>query len=559
MEARMQMQAAQVSHAAIVSHGQSDRAMKMKSILDSGYAASQRAYNLGQFDPHLDPQSYINGNPNTDAIAAIRQARRLLNDRAMNDPVMIHAVETDCDSMLGEGIIPSPDSRHDDLELKEEIDEMVEGCWSDHFETLNIDIHGQTDIYGLQWKAEYIKGVEGEVLWQKIWNSKTDVDKKGLKHPLQLEILSCRWLADDVAFYEYRGVSYPVIGGIVINPKNKGRIGYMLYKNDPDSSYSNEAIFVPAKFIIHDANCKQAGQIRGWSKFAAVVPKFHDLNDIDDAAAKRAKVDAAMGVIVEMPPFFAPGGAGAVSDGNEDGDFAYGASDSFSAQLPQDGTGLPVSGGGAPINYIQSGQIMRVHNGSKVHVIQPQPSGVYEPITRSGMRRIAMAAGQTYESISKDYSQTNFISGRLAKGPVNRGMRRRQWNWKIVVGDPIWQDFITGCYNMNAWGYDGYPSFEDIQPRHVRWAFPIPDSADPEGEARAERMLVQMGKISHDEMISRSGADPRQTYRGIRKSYDLARLNGLNLDQFIFSGNGGNIDSTSGLAEAVSQELMKGK
>lgn len=558
MEARLSIQAAHVSHSAILAGGENSRSAQMKNILDNGYSGVERAYNIGQFDPHIDPQSYINGNPNTDALAAIKQARRLLNDRAMNDPLMIHALETDCDSMLGEGIIPSPDSSHEDPILKNEIDELVDICWSDHFETTNIDVHGQTDIFGLQWKAEYIKGVEGEVLWQKFWNSKSDVERKGIKHPYQLEVLSCKYLADEVQFYEIRGVKYPVVGGIVLNPKNKSRVGYMLYKNDPDSSYSNEIFFVAAKYIIHDANCKQAGQIRGWSKFAPVVPKFHDLNDIDDSAAKRAKVDAAMGVMVEMPPFFSPGGGGTVNDGNEDDNFSYG-SDSFSPQLPRDGTGLPVSGGGVPINYVQSGMVSRIHNGSKVHVIQPQPSGVYEPVVRSGMRRVAMAAGQTYESISKDYSQTNFISGRLAKGPVNRAMRRRQWQWKICIGDQIWRDFIVGCYNMNAWGFDGYPSFEDIKPGDVRWSFPIPDSADPEGEARAERMLVQMGKLPHMDMIARSGSDPRQVYRDIKRSYVMALDSGLDLDHFIFSGNGGTTESTGGLVEAVSQEIMKGK
>lgn len=507
-----------------------------------------RLYNVAQYDPSLDPRASMNGNPTDDVVGAMDQARRLVRDVMMNDPVAIRAREVRVDAVLGEGIQPRCDSRVKNPKRKDALDARVMDVFYDHAESNAIDVNGRKDWYQLQRQAEMTKCQDGEVLWLKVWNNKRDVQRKGLKHPLQYDLRECDWLASTVREWEDNGTVYPVIGGIEINPRTKERRAYHLYLNDPSKfGGTGETIRIPAKYVIHDADVQRIGQLRGWSIFAPVVPTFHDLKDLDDAGLKRAKIDSAMHTILGVP-VGTPLEQSSIGGFGEKPGFSYGYEGASDGRLLADGTGLPVSSGGTPIAYAHSGMISRVVKGTDIHTIQPQASQVYEPVRKSNLRRVAMAVAQTYESVSLDYSDVTFISGRLAKGPVNRAMRNLQWAWVTNVGTEFWKDFIEGGYNMEAYAIPGlgpYWTDDQIKPKEVAWTLPTPDTADPEGEAKTQQMHLKMGKLSHPEMLRMDGKDPGQHYRDMKRGYEMAADNGIALDRFLFPDSTGK-NSASG-------------
>lgn len=549
MEARAQIQVARAALERLpLIEEEHARIRSQEATIRQGGHLMARLYNISQYDPTMDPRASLNGNPTEDVIGAIDQARRLVRDVMMNDSVAIRAREVRVDAVLGEGIQPRCDSRIKNPKRKDAMDARVMEVFYDHVESLDIDVNGRMDWYQLQRYAEMTKCQDGEVLWLKIWNSKRDVIRKGLKHPLQYDVRECDWLAHTVREWDDNGTIYPVIGGIEINPRTKERRAYHLFTSDPAKGVS-DTIRIPAKYVIHDADVQRLGQLRGWSIFAPIVPTFHDLRDLDDAGLKRAKVDTALHTILGVPvgtPLEQSSIGG--FDGPGAG-FRYGYEGASEGMLLGDGTGLPVSSGGTPISSVHSNMISRVVKGTDVHQITPQPSNVYEPVRKSNMRRVAMAVAQTYEAVSLDYSDVSFISGRLAKGPVNRAMRNLQWRWVTQVGASFWKDFIEGGYNMDAWAIAGlgpYWNDDQIKPKEVAWTLPTPDSADPEGEAKTEQLLVKMGKLTHPDMLRRDGKDPGQHYRDMKRGYELAAENGIELDRFIFSGDGGKSDATSG-------------
>lgn len=531
--------------------------IELKNQLDEARNANERLYNIAQYDPSLNPTAILVGSPDRDIISSIDVAKKLVRDRMMNDPQAIRLCEIYCDAVHGEGIQPYPDSKHEDMERKDRVDDMVSNIFEIHCESTDIDVNGVYDLFGLAWMAESEKATGGGALWIEVWNNKRDVLRKGIKHPLQLDVRSDRWLNKRMSSYQAKdangvptGAVYPVIGGIEFDPKDRSWRAAHIYTKDPLDGFDGdtESIRIPAKYFRYDAERKQLGQISGWPIMAPIVPGLQHLEDLTESSIKRAKIDTALSVILGVPMTYQNPD---MNDGESDG-FRYGSS---SGDLPRDGSGLPVNAHGIPQSFIQPGMMGRVHKGTDVHVINPHPSSVYQSTYKNSERRLAMAVSQTYESVSGDYSGVNFISGRLAKGPVNRAMRRRQWNWIVQVGKPFWKSFITGCYTMNSWnieGYPEYPSFDDIKPADVKWVYPVPDSADPLGEKRADQLAMRIGALDPIEMITRSGRDPDQVFRGYKKSYDKAAKYGLNLDRFIFSGDGTNLDASSGLINEAS-------
>lgn len=529
-------------------HQEIQRGEQQQEIIDRGTGLHQRLFDVGLYDRDFDPRSLLNGNPNEDVMAVIENARRLVRDAMMNDPVAINAREVVSDAVVGTGIQPQADSKATNPDRKEAIDSRAMERFYEHYESTSIDVNGQFDWYGLQFMGEMTKAQDGEVLWLKVWNDKRDVDRKGLKHPLQYDLREGDWLDWTLKSYtDPNGKIWPVIGGIEIDPISKWRRAYWIFTEDPSKGVS-KSVRVDARYVIHDANISRVGQVRGWSIFAPVIPVLRQLKDLMASGQNRAKADASLHAIIEVPNGSRPGDTNMADP--YDGSFRYGGG-STSSGLRGDGAGLPVSSGGSPVEWLTPGMITRVKEGTKVHTITPQPSQVFEPVNVNAFRRVAMAAGQTYEAISLDYSKVSFISGRMAKGPVNRRNQRKQWNWLAVVGSNAWFDFVTGCYTMKSWGKEGYFGPNELGPRDVTWTMPTPDSADPEGEAKVEKMIMMMGLEEPGEMIKRRGKDPRQHFRAMARTLKMASDEGIDFYDFLFNPTGGKVEKDTAETSTV--------
>ena len=409
----------------------------------------------------------------------------------------------------------------------------------------------------LQNLAGQVKETDGEVLWLEYWNSATEMKRRGLSIPLQYEILECDWLDWTITRYEYSpGFFRQVIGGVEIDNESKEPLFFHIFTQDPSRGPSASRR-IPAKFVIHDTYTDRPLQMRGWSPFAPIVTKFQDLNLLNNLGLKRAQVDTTMNAVVEVP------------DGTLEGEINMGEGDASEFRY---GTGAQYAGGsgmgnglydayGQPIEYLRSGQVGKMRQGAKIHQFAAQPSSVYESVYRNGMRRIAMAAGQTYESVSGDYSQVTFIAGRLAKGPVNRANRRMQWRWVSCVGRRIWDSFVRACYIAQDRGDNRYFTPNQFTPEEVSWVLPTPDSADPKGEAEVLQILLKIGALEHGDMLQQRGIDPAQHYRKMAKSLGLAEEEGIDLLTFIFSGANGNInlEAVKAAADKAQSEADQGE
>lgn len=141
---------------------------------------------------------------------------------------------------------------------------------------------------------------------------------------------------------------------------------------------------VPADQVIHLAVIDRWPQTRGepWLHTAAL--RLNDMDGYSEAEIVRARAQAVRMGIIETPD-----STGNLADEElEDGSYEM---------------------------TLESGMVERLNPGEKWHDSNPSaPNPNMDPFMRYMLREVAAGIGVSYESISKDYSQSNYSSSRLA-------------------------------------------------------------------------------------------------------------------------------------------------
>ncbi|MBS0368419.1 MAG: phage portal protein [Proteobacteria bacterium] len=162
--------------------------------------------------------------------------------------------------------------------------------------------------------------------------------------------------------------------------------------------------------------------------------------------------------------------------------------------------------------------------GEQVDGFNPsRPNAALEPFMRFMLRGFAAGVGISYESASRDYSQSNYSSSRLAllddrdlwrvlQGWYIRRFRsrlHRRWlDGAVLVGAVKAADYYTATRKYQKVRF---------KPRGWSWI-------DPTREVSAYKLAVRCGFMSPDDVIAQTanGADIEDVYNAIRRSRDLA-------------------------------------
>jgi lambda family phage portal protein len=209
------------------------------------------------------------------------------------------------------------------------------------------------------------------------------------KVPIALEIIEAERVLD--------GFTQPTMGPA--DPGNTIRMGiehdkfgrpvayYVrdLHPGDPRTTAgTNEFIRrIPAEDMFHLRVIDRWPQTRGEPWLHAVAGKLGDMNGYSEA-----EIIAARGGANYLATIETPDGPDALGEKQDDGSF----------DIP-----------------LQPGTVERLAPGETLKFVSPnRPNSALEPFMRFMLREVAAGAGVSYESISRDYSQSNYSSTRLA-------------------------------------------------------------------------------------------------------------------------------------------------
>jgi lambda family phage portal protein len=301
--------------------------------------------------------------------------------------------------------------------------------------------------------------------------------------PLGLELIESERLADEFSNHPMPAIARGSIYRMGVELDEFYRpLAYLIHRRHAGeigmrwSDGADQVERVPADEIFHLRIISRWPQTRGEPWLHAVARR---LNDMDGYA--EAEITAARGAASYLATIETPDGGSTIGEEEEDG--------VFQAELTP-------------------GIIEKLMPGEKLNFVQPnRPNTALDPFMRYMLREVAAGAECSYESLSRDYSQSNYSSSRLALLDDRDTWRALQQWWIRNFREPLHRKFMQQAVLARAIQQIAMESYAlDVakyaavrfKPRGWTWI-------DPTKEVEAFERAVRDGFITTSDVIAQTG------------------------------------------------------
>jgi len=231
------------------------------------------------------------------------------------------------------------------------------------------------------------------------------------------------------------------------------------------------------------------GQTRQMPIFVAVAQQFWDVDAFWDAAISKARAQSLVAAIFE-------------GDDTSSVDAAMGVDQTSDATSYTDNFGEPINVGSIP-----SGAMIKIPFGTKVSTITPSGAMDLDTLLMRSMRLMGAAMGMPYELIGRDFSQTNFSSGKLSHDGFFRLVDR--WN-RGNARQYASHLYRLVCVEAMLLGDPRVQGLTDDRLK-VKWiGGPRTYNANPASEASAEQMRMDNNLTTEEMLSAEAGNDYRE-------------------------------------------------
>ena len=438
------------------------------------------------------------------ADAEIRSGLRKLRDRSRemvrNNPYARQAKRTTQINVVGTGMkFQSDVTQLRGNKKDKKVNSMVEAQWKEWCRPENCDTAGRYSFHQFEWLASGALPESGEAIFRIV---RKPFGSTGI--PLALQLIE-----SDLLDEEYTGKTTNKNNewrnGVEVNEWGKAVRYAILTRHPGDAFYLNapnggkDHIFLPAKDVIHLFIPERPGQNRGVPWFHSVMADAHQLQGYEEAAVIRARAAASIMGFVQ----------------NNEGELV--GDEVESNQRVQD---------------FQPGQWNYLMPGESVHVPDiDYPAQQYEMFVKNKIRRFATGFGCSYETVSKDFSETNYSSSRLS-------LLEDREHWRFV------QRYLIDNFHYRVFkewlplavlsGALDLPDFASRADRFCkpRWTPPAQHFVDPLKEVKAYREAEQAGYMTKSQVIAASnGGDYDDIVAELAREQDVAKGLGVSLDK----------------------------
>lgn len=413
------------------------------------------------------------------ADAEIRTSIKKLRDRSRemvrNNPYAKQAKRTTQVNVVGSGIkLQSQVQQVRGRKPSEAINRLIEEKWHLWTRAQYCDVAGRHSFHMMEWLATGALPESGEALFRFIRRP-----FGGSRVPLALEMIE-----SDVLDEEYQGPTLSKLNewrmGVEIDEWGRPVRYAFLTRHPGDYWFQNapqkgeKHVFLPAADVIHLFIPERPQQHRGVPWFHSVMADAHQLQGYEEAAVIRARAGASVMGFVTSP------------EGELDGDDVE-----ADRRISEFEPGM--------WKYLEPGQNVEVPNISS-------PDQQYEMFVKNKVRRFASGFGCSYETLSRDFSETNYSSSRLS-------LLEDREHWKVIQSYLIenfhnrvfreWLDLAVLAGELPFDDYDSRPERYDTP----RWMARGWDWVDPLKEAKAYRQMEQAGYMTKAQIVAKLGGD----------------------------------------------------
>ena len=462
------------------------KAEQEKALKKDMATPSKRSYAGAEFSRLTSDWNVLNTSADTEIRTSLRPLRNRSRQLVRDNEYAKNAVRIVQTNVVGSGIGMQSIVTNKSGKLQDKVNDMIEAAWEKWTDKKVCHTGGTLCFQDIE-RIIISQLVEaGEVLIRKVKKSFGSSNT-----PFALEVLEADRLIDD---YNSRAANGNTIRmGIEVDQWGRP-VAYWLYPTHPgDYGFANTVdpvhyVRVPAEEIIHLYIPDRIPQTRGVPWFHAALKRMHDMAGYTEAEIVAARASANIVGFIRTPEL-----------DTTNSDFAERLIDS------------------------EPGTFKQLLPGEDLTAFNPSRNNTnLEPFMRFLLRSISAAIGVSYESLSRDYSQSNYSSSRLALLD-DRSM------WRIVQGWMIrnfrkeihaeWLDAAVLCGDVAIPDYysnrDKYQAVR-FKPRGWSWI-------DPTKEIKAYREAVRSGFMTVSDVIADTagGADAEDVFKARRQELDL--------------------------------------
>jgi lambda family phage portal protein len=182
------------------------------------------------------------------------------------------------------------------------------------------------------------------------------------------------------------------------------------------------------------------------------------------------------------------------------------------------------------IEQLAPGEALKFHTPSR-------PNVALDPFLRYMLREVAAGVGCSYESLSRDYSQSNYSSSRLALLDDRDLWRVLQQWWSRSFRQPLYEQWLQAAVLSGAIRSVSIESYGlDSEKFHaVTWKFRGWSWVDPVKEVGAYKEAIRAGLTSATRVISMTadGADIEDIIAERKRENELFEAAGIDVDTAI--------------------------
>lgn len=368
-------------------------------------------------------QSYMtagfgHGNSSADAelhssLVQLRsRSRQLLRDA----PYAKRACKVVVDNVIGAGVGMQAQVRTTRDDFSQRVNDEIETAWAAWARAENCHTGGSLHFADFERMAMRQVFDAGEVLIRKHPRrfGKSNV-------PLALELIEAERLADEFTQLGPLSEGASVRLGVEVDRYFRP-LAYWIRERHPGDLRTNingadRYERVPADQIFHLRMIDRWPQTRGEPWMHAVVRKLNDMDGYSESEIYAARASANVVFSIETDPNEGPGPI-------------------------DDATGTRTSNGTDQFD-VEPGMGMKLDPGQKLNMASPtRPNTALDPFMRYMLREVAAGINVSYESISRDYSQSNFSSSRLGVYEDRDAWQILQAWWVRVFREPLHREWL---------------------------------------------------------------------------------------------------------------------
>lgn len=404
----------------------------------------------------------------------------------------------------------------------------IERLWNEWTRARNCDVTGMQSLNDMLRMAVRRKMVDGGIMFRKCYT------RDGIVR-FSLQMLEVDELDSSVFEAQANGRN-KIAGGIEYNSYNRP-IAYWFRQYDVDGYSLLDPVRVEAKDIIFYFTKTRPTQFREVSDMAPMLSRIRQANEFVVAVAVKQRIEACLAVFIKRAQVGAnlPGRASPQVD--EDGRVDY-----ASLQL---GPGI----------------IKEMNIGDEIQVVNPTgQSADASSFLKMFQRMVAGGFGLSYESVTRDLSETTYASARQGaiEDEVTFAAEREQI---ISILDEIYETFVISCYLQGLLPIRDFWERKDKYLAH-EWVRQPKPWIDPAKEAAANKTALETGLKTYQQLAAENGMDWQDMADAIAEVHEYGEKLGLDLTGLFYQGKLKPVqepeDPVAVAATAQMEEILKG-